>query len=264
MRRALWNVQVSGYKGKMNYELISAEEYAGLPSEPEECFIEFEAICHRNMTRMIDESSNSNFQSFIQSRYMSMVASVAEECNIPVMEIAQRGDMSDRFEDFSMSVQGQVAKIRVRNRSRVQASSVQLAQNTKSKIKHHISIIRNTIDNSDLPFDRKEILISKLDELVLELENRRVSFGKVMIVLGKVLMYTAGVATIGAEGPTAVTNIMKLIAKDKDSEDAALQRLAPLPKALPAPPVVTASSQSRGSPPWEPSKGGDLDDEIPF
>jgi hypothetical protein len=38
----------------MEYELISDEEYASLPDDNDSCFVEFEKICRRNMTRMID------------------------------------------------------------------------------------------------------------------------------------------------------------------------------------------------------------------
>jgi hypothetical protein len=38
----------------MDFELISAEECDSLPAEDDEqCFVEFEAICRRNMTRMM-------------------------------------------------------------------------------------------------------------------------------------------------------------------------------------------------------------------
>ena len=34
----------------MNFELISPEEFDNLPEDDEQCFVEFEAICRRNMT----------------------------------------------------------------------------------------------------------------------------------------------------------------------------------------------------------------------
>lgn len=39
----------------MDYELISAEEFDKLPEDDEQCFVAFEAICHRNMTQMMEE-----------------------------------------------------------------------------------------------------------------------------------------------------------------------------------------------------------------
>ncbi|MBV9251084.1 MAG: hypothetical protein JO320_21035 [Alphaproteobacteria bacterium] len=81
------------------------------------------------------------------------------------------------------------------------------------------------------------------------------------------LVGMAAATTVAAEGPAAVTNIMKLIATDKESEDAARLRLAPPQKALPAPSkksVMAATRSSGKGPSWDAPKGGDLDDEIPF
>ena len=72
-----------------------------------------------------------------------------------------------------------------------------------------------------------------------ELGNRRLGYDKTMAILSAVLVGLGSLTTIAAEGPAAVTNIMKLIAIDKESEEAAALRLAPPQKALPAPLTAT-------------------------
>jgi hypothetical protein len=83
------------------------------------------------------------------------------------------------------------------------------------------------IKTSDLPGDRQKALGAKLDELLAEIDKTRVGFGKVMAVLGVVLVGLANVTIVAAEGPTAVNAIMKLLTLDKETEDAAKLRLAP-------------------------------------
>ena len=78
------------------------------------------------------------------------------------------------------------------------------------------------------------------------------------------LLGLGSATTIAAEGPVAVNNIMKLLAADKETEDAARLRLAPPQKALPMPPAKTAVPASGGGLSWDAPRGGDLDDEIPF
>jgi len=98
----------------------------------------------------------------------------------------------------------------------------------------------------------------KLDELLEELEKRRLNLGKTMLVLSVVLsgLSAASNATIiAAEGQAAIGHILSLIGMDKESEEAALSRLAPPPKALPAP-------EKKPAPPRQPIN--DLDDDIPF
>ena len=52
-----------------DFELISAEEYDSLPAEDDkQCFVEFEAICRRNMTRTISEDTSSNFDRLVQAQ----------------------------------------------------------------------------------------------------------------------------------------------------------------------------------------------------
>ena len=70
----------------MSYELISEEEYANLPDDDDRCFVEFENICRRNMTRMVDENTSGDFDRAVREQYMAAVAAVARECSIPNVE----------------------------------------------------------------------------------------------------------------------------------------------------------------------------------
>ena len=246
----------------MDFELISEEEFEGLPDDDEQCFVAYEAICRRNMNRMISDDSRGHFERHIQSQYMAGVASVAEECGIPNIP---RGSydpehFSEIFGDFSLAVHGEIARIRVRGRHAMRSYSVQLTPKTKITIEHYIARIRETIKKSSLPDNRQKALNKKLDLLMAELEHRRLNFGPTLAVLNTVLIGLASVTTIGSEGPAAVTHIMKLIGADKETEDAAALRLAPPPKALPAPPVKPVAPMKT----TVVSSTTDLEDEIPF
>jgi hypothetical protein len=255
----------------MNYDLITEEDYANLPDDKEHCFVAFEAIYRRNMNQMINEDTRPEFDRSIQLQYVSAVRAVAEECGItglpngPIRET----QFFDDFSNFSIAVQGEIARIRVRRRGSRDPYSVLLSASTRTKIEHYISRLRDTIETSELPDDRKKALGEKLDQLMAELQNQRVGYGKIMAVLSAVLVGVASVTTIGAEGPAAVNHIMKLIATDKETEDAAALRLAPPQKALPAPPAppvkTVTAYRARGGPSWDaPRPAPDLDEEIPF
>jgi len=235
----------------MSYELISEEEYANLPDEDDRCFAEFENICRRNMTRMIDENTSGDFDRVVRDQYM---AAVAQECNIPNIEY--NPDVQDNayeiFSRFSLVVQGEVARIRIRSRGMRHPYSVLLTDSTRTKIEHYISRIRDTVERSELDADRKERLRDRLDQLAAELNAPRLSFAKTMGILAVVLASMGSSVTIAAEGQSAVAHIMQLIGHDKETEEAAAKRIAPPPKALPAP--------SRPTPQVVP----ELDDEIPF
>ena len=145
--------------------------------------------------------------------------------------------------------------------------SVQLTDNTRTKIQHHVSRLREVIDASNLSPSHKTALRGKLDELIEALESRRLNLGKAMVVLSVVMAGLASVAnatTIAADGSAAVTAILKVIGIDKESEESALSRLAPPPKALPAPEKKAATRRGVTPASWEAPSTSDLDDEIPF
>jgi len=246
----------------MSYELISEEEYSSLPDEDDRCFVEFENIVRGNMTRMINENTTREFDRAVQEQYVAAVAAVARECHIPNVDYdpSNGANFGDTFSQFSLAVQGEVARIRIRLRGIRHPYSVLLTGSTRTKIEHYISRIRDTVERSDLDHDRKKRLGHRLDQLAAELNNSRLSFAKTMGILAAVLATTASSVTIATEGQSAVAHIMQLIGHDKETEDAAAQRLAPPPKALPAPPVKAAPA--RQQPVWQAAV--ELDDEIPF
>jgi len=247
----------------MSYELISEEEYAGLPDEDDRCFVEFESICRRNMTRMIDENTSREFDQMVREQYMTAVAAVALECSIQNVSynlLANRS-FNEEFSNFSLAVQGEVARIRIRLRGMRHPYSVLLTGSTRTKIEHYISRIRDTVERSDLDYDRKKRLGSRLDQLAADLTNSRLSFAKTMGILTAILATTASSVTVAADGQNAVAHIMQLIGHDKETEDAAAQRLAPPPKALPAPAVKAPPARQQSA---QASAELNLDDEIPF
>jgi hypothetical protein len=255
----------------VNYELISAADYENLPIDPDACFVALDDICQSNMNRMIDQDTSSDFDTSIRMQYMTTMAAYAKECGIDEIVSAYTEPYDfQAFASFSLAVKGAVARIRFRNRTANRTSSVLLLQNTKTKIEHYISRLKEAIEQSDLPIHRREALCQKLEELRAELNQPRLSFVKTFTVLSLILAGLGSATTVSADGPTAVTHIMRLIGLDRQTEEEAAHRLAPPPKALPAPvhphttkPLPPHLAARRPIQPISP-KGGDLDDEIPF
>jgi hypothetical protein len=245
-----------------NYDLVSPADYDHLPIDPEECFVALDDICQRNMNRMLDEHSSGDFDAAVRTQYVTTITAFAQECGISEIVAAQptRYDYEE-FGNFALAVKGAVARIRFRNRASTRNSSVLLAQNTKTKIEHYIGRLKDVIESSDLPVERRQALCQKLEELRAELAAPRLSFVKTFTVLSLILAGLASATTVLADGPAAITHIMQLIGQDRETEEAAAQRLAPPRKALPAP-NPTTPSPARKAPTWEPA--GNLDDEIPF
>ena len=249
-------------------ELITDEDYDNLPADPEECFLKVEQICHRNLARLINSDSAKSYDVLMQMKYMQIVSATAEEFDIDGLYAHRRdGDFSENFFQFQLEVQSIITRIRLRQRKQTQTNSVLLQPNTKTKIKWHISRIRDSVAVLDMPESRRKSLLSRLESFEADLEKQRLSF----VAASAVLFTVAAVAAIGADGPTAAQNvgkavhaIMALIGEDKETEDAATQRLAPPPRALPAPDVGSPRTSRFGGQPRAAPPRSDLDDDIPF
>ena len=108
---------------------------------------------------------------------------------------------------------------------------------------------------------RKGQLSRRLDELAEALEDHRLSFAKSMAIIAGIVTALASLTTIAAEGQAAITHILQLIGQDKDTEAAAQRRLAPAPRALPAPerPILADPAVHP-----RPGRFDVIDDDIPF
>lgn len=245
----------------MHYELISAEEFEQLPEDPEQQFVEIERICRRNMTAMIDENTRVEFDSLVRMQYMTTVAAAAEELGITGIEYPHDAEYpAAEIDTFLLRVSGVVTRIRLRSGTRNRPFSVKLGTRSKARIELEVRKLRGNIEEADLPERKRKALLSKLDELMVELNQSRLSFAKTMRILAAVSVSIAGSTTFLAEAPAAIQTIIALIGADKELEDDEVARLAPPPKALPAP-KKDATSRTR---PVPATFDVDLDDDVPF
>ena len=258
-------------------QIVSDSDYDNLPEDDDLCFVAFESKIRANMTTMLNDDDNKSHEYYqsVKSQYMTAVYAVAIECSInslPIPDVTNKNSFFEKYNIFELAVQGEVARIRIRGRRSIDATSVHLLENTKTKIIHHIAQLRHVIVDADLSSDKRQALSKRLDDLEKELEARRLNLGKTMLMLGYVVSGLANVTTIAADGQAAILHIqntvvaiIKEVGDDKVSEDKANLRLAPPPKALPAPssPPKTVTAEKKQST-WDLPGGGDLDDEIPF
>jgi hypothetical protein len=236
----------------MSYELISAAELRGLPEDNDEAFVEAEVICRRNLTQLLqeDETQHGNAQEDIRLQYMATISALAADFGITGLEYPDdgRGDAL-AYRAFARQAQAQVARIIARNRGARQASSVLLTTKTRMRIEQQIAVLRQIIEASNLPDLRKAKLYATLDEMLVELASgRRLTFAitmQTLIVIATAIGGTGGAVSGVAEAPVALTNIMQWIGQDKETEDAAVLRLAAPQLALPAPPVAKPQAPSK-------------------
>ncbi|GLR79475.1 hypothetical protein HUE56_12085 [Azospirillum oryzae] len=246
------------------YELMSPEDYESLPLDAEEAFAEADRICLNKMALLIDQNSSQDFDELIRTNYVSTMIGLANVCGLSSILAAEPDHYGyDTFQRFSIAVKKETARIRFKNRGRAKEKSVLLTDNAKVKIKHYIDRLRSSIKDSDFSDEKKKSLLISLSDFEEELNKPRFSYAVGFVILVTLTQAAGAMTTIFADGGTAITNILKIIGKDIETETHATLRLSPPTKALPPPIRQNNQTPARGVAEENPIRDN-IDEEIPF
>lgn len=139
-----------------DYELISDADYATLPDDPEGQFLALESICRRKISKLMTQESSSGYDFMVRLQYMSTVAAAAEELGFSgLSDYRENRDTLEAFNEFLLSANVLVTKLRLRKAGRNSQNSVQLSQAGRARIALAVSKLKRLIEKSELPHDRK-------------------------------------------------------------------------------------------------------------
>ncbi|EZP57280.1 hypothetical protein [Sphingomonas sp. RIT328] len=247
------------------YDLIPEETYANLPEEDADKFVTLVRTAQSNLQRMLDDSNARDFSDELRSQFMATIQGIAEALGVTgLSEIRPTIEYGD-YTRFQVILAGIVAKTRLRSDVLAKPHSVALGRVTRAKIRQEVEQLRTYVDEADLTPAKRAALNDKLDELLAELEHRRLSFAKTMAIAASIMGTiggTAGAIAASPKIPAGISFIISLVGQDKEQEDAEIARLAPPPLAIAAPKQAPSSTGGYG--------GGygfsheDLDDDVPF
>ena len=242
--------------------MITDEELAQLPDDPELAFVAFERIVR---ARLYEEEQKGEHDQYgtesYRLEYINKVLAAARVYGISALAQWQvppvNSNIADAYVQFTSDVDHFTTQIRIANAPRDRRNSVGLDTNTKAKIRHHIEQIKGAIQEADLPEPKRESLYAKLSSFALEVDKKRTNLQAGMA------FYIAVCDGIGQgfekleSARKWIDSIATLLGRAKDVEESLRPRLpcSEEQKQLEAP-----REQSR---PSEQSAGG-LDDEIPF
>jgi hypothetical protein len=213
--------------------MITDEEIEQLPDDPELAFVGFEKILRERLNERIHEASQEQWGNTepYYLEYINKVLAAArtyeistlKDCEVPKVN----SNIYQAYERFSADVDHFTTQIRIRRAGRNRQNSVGLDGNTKTKIHSYIQKIRIILDKAELPESKRDLLFSKLDAFVLEVDKARTNLQSVSAVY-------LTVCTVIGEGfnklePVRrfINSIAALIGKAKEAEDSL--------RALPSP-----------------------------
>jgi hypothetical protein len=242
------------------YDLIPDEVYESLPEESAERFVVLVRTAQTNLQRMMDNSNSNDFAGELRCQFMAVIQGSAEALGIDGLgNETPSFDYAD-YTRFQVLVSGIVARVRLNSGAFAIPHSVELGRITKAKIRQEVDQLRTYIDGLDISDAKKQSMNDKLDDLLVELEKRRLSFARVMTIAASVMAVIGGSATAIArapEIPNGINFIIALIGQDKEKEDAEKARLAPPPLQLEAKKTAPNANPFGGF-------ADDLDDDVPF
>jgi hypothetical protein len=241
--------------------MITDEELAQLPDDPELAFVEFERIMRARLNEQEEKAARAEYSAdSYQLEYMNKVLAASKEYGIEALTgwrvPSVRDDIAAACTQFEADVDHFTMTIRIRHAPRNRRNSVGLDGNSKTKIHHHIEQIRNAIEQADLPEAKRDALFDKLHVFLLEVDKSRTSLDAGMAI------YIAVCDGIGQgfkklePARRFIDSIAALLGRAKEVEDS-LRPTLPAPrerKQIEAP-------RKQLEPPslWQRN-----DDEIPF
>lgn len=222
---------------EINYGLFSNEDFDLLPEDPQGKFVVFESVSRKNLVKEINTNPPEKAHNF-KTQYISTVAAAADELGVQgLYNITSAPNPDVGFDRFINSVNSIITKLRLRGVTLKSSTSVSVPSGIHDKIRNQVAVLKEIIEKSDFPQERKNSLYEKLDQLIIETSQQRTNFGKVMSIIAFVSMAVHGTTGFLADAPEAIATITSLIGTSKEVENGESLRIeGPItPKALPAP-----------------------------
>ena len=250
----------------MTYTLVTFQEIMEIPVTPEG-FLRYVELARLQFNRAASNFSHNDSTSDLEISFMSQVSSAALQYGIDEADkldfdgfySTSNGDEYADFRQFDRILHSIETRMQIALARQHQAKEFALTDSDKSKIHFHVQQLRERIDSSDLPEATKTALHRKLDELLGQLNGKRVNLAATLVIISGVLTAIGIAESDAIQLPKAVAAIGRVIGEAKEHHDIN----SPAPKKLGFQPVGRAAAVNPAPAPRE-SFSADLDDEIPF
>lgn len=188
-----------------------------------------------------------------KQKFIVKISTLAEELGIPGFNMFGSAPTQSKLDEIILKYENVISSIEIRSKirkNRIGAEfSVMFSSNQKSKLHFFIGQIRDEINASSFPIEKKEAIFKKLSSLELEIDLDRTTFARVTDTIRALARLSGDVEREGAEPWWKwVKGIFGIIDDAKESEP---------PRKLPAPPEPPKRLEP-------PSNRADSEDDIPF
>lgn len=231
--------------------------YAELPADPELAFLILEQRYRDECNRQVDSVSEDERTNVFYVDYIAQVLAIIKALGLEAefdTEVPKIEEVSyHTYINFSKDVKYYRTILEIKHGRRVQKFSVRFDGATKQKIRHHLTKVREIVENMEVSQDKKEALFLKIGALEQEVERDRTRFE----AYAALVIESAGILGDAADKLEPVRKWLDTIGRviwgAKKEEDA--KQLPPPPELKRIQPPQTAEQLP---------ENGNLDDDIPF
>lgn len=231
--------------------------YAELPADPEQAFLILEQRYRDECNRQINSVPEDELTNVFYVDYIAQVLATIEaldletEFDTKVINIEEVDYIT--YRKFSKDVLYYRTILGIKHGRRVQKFSVRFDGATKQKIRHHLTKVREIVENMEISQDKKEALLLKIGALEQEVDRDRTRFES----YAALVIESAGVLGDAADKLEPVRKWLDTIGRviwGAKKEEGAKQLPPPAELKRIQPPQTTEQLPENGN----------LEDDIPF
>jgi hypothetical protein len=245
--------------------------FTNRPDDDELAFVHFEKMFRVSLDAELGKLQENekdeywdSYNHFMQTYINSVLASV-RALDIDILRDwinnPNRACDPDNFRQIKFDIDSTITEIKVRHASIIRKASVRIDNSIREKIRELINKIKITLDAIDIPGDRKESLLNKLNAFAAEVDRDRTRFEAYGALVIDAADVVAKVEKKLRPVRRWIEGISKLMHEAREIEEKTAQlpspnkRLEPPKRQIP-PPQKEAPQRPRG--------GDNFNDDIPF
>jgi hypothetical protein len=238
-------------------DLGTEDPYQDLPGDPEDAFLKLESHFHANCDRRLEAANQNDRTDVIYVDYMAQVLAAISALGLEGQfksEVPSIEDVNyNTYLNFNKDVMHYRTMLLIPRSQREQGYSVQFDETTRRKIHHHLDQVLDIFGKLELEDEKREKLISRLNDLRGEVDHRRTRFDR----FAALTMEVSGLVGDVVER-TKIIELLDAIARVFWGAQTENQKQIPAPKQ--------PKSIEPPRPKIEPPKptNSDMDDDIPF
>ena len=232
--------------------------YDGMPDDPGGAFVYLVKKFRTEFEKSASDTDQGQVILELKQNYYSNVIAAAKSLDIPgikAYELPRSDNEIWKFgRDFDLDVNSIVIQFNIARKNDRKKYSVALTGAEEAKARHYVDQLKELVENSTCTSEKREVLLSKLNELLAEIDRDRTRFE---VITDKIRSLSTLSGDIEREGANPwykwVALFFGVVDNSKEEET----------RAFPVPTRTGRIEAPRKSLP-SPTVQKDLDDEVPF